>query len=734
MNEKVPKGLWAVLIAFVLLGAVYAFRFPLFEKPDEPEHYEYAHYLKTRLALPKVSLSETQAERPLVEMEAHQPPLYYALVAAAASPIKGDEFDQSFSRNPHFLSTRIGNINRFVPVYERGSSTPVSRTLLVGRLVSLAFGALAVFATYLLAREFTDANTAVFGAGLMAFNTQFLFIATSFSNDTAMIALVNIALWRIVRWARQPPTPRSSLITGAILGAAVLAKLTAIGLLGILLATAALRTVRKREFTRGLLCLILTILAFTAVTGWWFARNYSLYHDPLAFTALDSLMGRRTAQISLQEVLSFLNPTWKSYWFDLSVGFLGFAASPAYWAIFGVTIVALLGAAKAFFQERALRPYMGILSIWLLILVVSFLRLNFGAARYLGGGRLLFAGSAAFALILAIGIKGMFRARLSSIPQFTAIAGLVALAIVGQTHYVPSLYAMPPIRADLPPEAQGSSRTRFGDATEVVGYVVSGGKRPLRPGDRLDVTLYWRPLERIEYNYSVSLQLLAPPDGKLVSQIDSYPGRGTLPTSQWRTGEIVEDKYELSVPHLVGQQALRLAVRMYYLPTGERLPAFAADGKPVDDVILARLPVDPDGGLELPENAFRSGGEFDGLGRLLGVQVEQNSKGQLAASLYWQTDSSPDRDYTVSVQLSDSRGTIVAENGTQPNEGALPTSTWWAGGIIIDKHTLQLPAEHGAFNLDIAVYDSASGQRLPVLLTNGRRAPDDILFISSLDR
>src|SRR5438105_3074924 len=85
----------------VVFSLAYSLITPLWEAPDEIGHYTYARYIAMHAALPPLGA------RLSAYNEAHQPPLYYWLVALAISWI-----DTSDNVQPRFtpLAIHIANI------------------------------------------------------------------------------------------------------------------------------------------------------------------------------------------------------------------------------------------------------------------------------------------------------------------------------------------------------------------------------------------------------------------------------------------------------------------------------------------------------------------------------------------------------------------------------------------------------------------------------------------------
>jgi hypothetical protein len=92
--------------------------------------------------------------------------------------------------------------------------------------------------------------------------------------------------------------------------------------------------------------------------------------------------------------------------------------------------------------------------------------------------------------------------------------------------------------------------------------------------DRLDVRLVWGARYPIAANYGISLRL-RDATGREWAAMDTQPGYGFLPTSLWRPGEMVTDRYEFPLPADLPQgEEYTLHVVLYRFPSlqavGER--------------------------------------------------------------------------------------------------------------------------------------------------------------------
>jgi hypothetical protein len=86
----------------------------------------------------------------------------------------------------------------------------------------------------------------------------------------------------------------------------------------------------------------------------------------------------------------------------------------------------------------------------------------------------------------------------------------------------------------------------------------------------------------------------------------------------------------------------------------------------------------------------------------------------LPVALYWRATHPVSADYHVFVHLITADGNIVAQSDGQPALWTRPTSTWWPGESIEDRHALSLPVSlaSGDYALITGLYLPDSGERL----------------------
>jgi len=133
---------------------------------------------------------------------------------------------------------------------------------------------------------------------------------------------------------------------------------------------------------------------------------------------------------------------------------------------------------------------------------------------------------------------------------------------------------------------------------------------------------------------------------------------------------------------------------------------------------------------------------FGGVMQLLGYEqpisniqypISSTSKpgDSLTVTLYWQSSAKMNQDYAVFVHLLDENELILAQRNTFPGLGSFPTTIWQVGDAIADTYTLTLPETTYApssTQLEVGLYDFATGERLLVYRTDGEPAGDNVRF------
>jgi hypothetical protein len=170
---------------------------------------------------------------------------------------------------------------------------------------------------------------------------------------------------------------------------------------------------------------------------------------------------------------------------------------------------------------------------------------------------------------------------------------------------------------EIPAAMQYTIGARLGTLAKLVGYEAAvGGLPPLlpntgggtptvspntggtsvlraQPGDSVHIRLVWQAMEAERTSYTVFVHLLGP-NGKVESQDDAIPGRGTLPTSSWVRGEVLLDTYVLPVPASALAGAYSIELGLYDSVTDKRLPVWDGRGASVGDSLALPTKVQVD--------------------------------------------------------------------------------------------------------------------------------------------
>ncbi len=135
--------------------------------------------------------------------------------------------------------------------------------------------------------------------------------------------------------------------------------------------------------------------------------------------------------------------------------------------------------------------------------------------------------------------------------------------------------------AALPEKPAITLDARFGDTICLQGYAL--GSESFAPGDVLPVTLFWEAEAAVPARYKVTVQLLDAA-GRLVAQHDGEPANGLASTDGWQPGQYVLDRHGVLLPDDLQPGWYTLAVALYHIASGERLPV-TLDGEPEGDLL-----------------------------------------------------------------------------------------------------------------------------------------------------
>lgn len=716
--------LFVVLGVFLILATAYNVAVPVLEKPDEKWHYPYVQNIAAGKGLPVYGQGAWN-------QEGGQGPLYYVLAAAATFWVDDSDFGILARWNPFFSPAadraRDDNPNRFVHTdREAWPYQGATLALHLARQASVLMGSVAVLGTYLIVWQIFPGRRALAtgAAAVVAFNPMFLFISSAVSNDVTVAAMASLTAWAALRLAlRDGHLVRRAALVGLLLGLALLSKTSAVALAAIVGGALLYRAWRERAW-RTLLIGGLTVATVTlAVTGWWYVRNWRLYGDLLGMEVWLQHFGVRNPKPTLLDLLPEFDGLEMSYW--AVFGWRDMVVDRwIYDAFFVADRLALagwlVGLARALWRRWRHRTIplnasvgLGLLWLWLGAAFAALLR--YMQLVWANHGRLLFPAAAAVGAALFVGWRLWLPRRAT--PWLTALAGsgLAALSVLCLWGYIIPAYAPPPRLTEAQIEAiPYRLDAEFGGLAHLLGYELDDAA--VRPGEVLQVTLYWQVIGETEQDHAVFVHLLDEQD-LVVAQKDTHPGLGRFPTSRWRAGDTLADTYRLQVPETAYAPSTGLLEVGFYLPeTGQRLPTGTGD----DNVRFGTVIVHPHEGTLPNPVRFNFGDKIALVGYKMDTRTVRPGE-TLTLTLYWEALAEMEENYSVFAYIRGEAPGIWARKDSWPVEGLAPTAVWRVGQQVVDPYSLTLDVHTppGVYDVEVGLYLSQTGERLPLLAEDG---------------
>jgi hypothetical protein len=355
----------------------------------------------------------------------------------------------------------------------------------------------------------------------------------------------------------------------------------------------------------------------------------------------------------------------------------------------------------------------GLLALWPLLVFLSWLQ--FMMRTPADQGRLLFPALLPVSLALAYGLSQL--GGRWSYP----IASLLALAtsVYCVCFLLPQTYVQPAIidEASIPAGAERLDHD-MGLGLELVASEV--GTSSARPGDAVDLTLYWRAQGTTTTAAIVLPEILGRGYTQIGSLPDAYHGGGLYPSTLWPLDGIVRERLQLPLRNEIlsptqGRIFVHLDGQEEFLEVGSIKVAPRAWPRP-SETIVARL------------------GDGIALTRASLGTTKASRGATVPVDLQWQISRAPGKDLTTFVHLGDPTQAPLAQADAPALGGDYPSRFWDVGEVFDDRYELQLPTNipGGRYPVHIGLYDPDTGQRLP-LFVEGVRQPYDALLVGSID-
>jgi hypothetical protein len=285
---------------------------------------------------------------------------------------------------------------------------------------------------------------------------------------------------------------------------------------------------------------------------------------------------------------------WTTYWGRIGHGDLGLP-DLVYQGLGVFGLVGLVGLGRQLLRPTLDSPpeQRASLAFLLVAVLVAFTGLLAYISRSPTGaqGRYLFTVCAAFAILLVLGWQAWLPPRAHAALAGGVFAGMGLFATLVLALYLWPVYSPPPALAGLPNSAMVVSGN-LGGLAEIQGFEVTPATAA--PGDRVYLTVYWRPLAQTDRPYSVYVHLLGE-EGALLAQRDTYPGLGRNPTTAWTPGRLFADRYQVLLPKTADlPTSAHWKVGLWQAETGDYAFLLDADGQPHDSgLAFGRLEIGP---------------------------------------------------------------------------------------------------------------------------------------------
>ena len=629
-------------------------------------------------------------------------------------------------------------------------------------------------------------------AAFVAFNPMFLYMAAAINNDVTAAAAGAAITYACVRLLLDGRGLRWQwgVWLGALYGLALLSKFNLAAIIVVIEAAVTWVAWRRGQWRQWLVVNALLVGVTALLAGWWFARNQILYGEPTGIEQLTQLWGVRDPRDSFWLAVSELPYAWTSLWGRFGYGQIPLPGV-IYGVLFVVLLVSGGGYFYAFLKKSRksvdrtiVRSTLPLLLLALNVAIFFAVLFNYLLVSPAGPmGRFFFPALPALGILMFYGLtlwgKGpgargqgpgevksdaerrrgarrdaegeseasssaslrVFSPRFSAFLSSSLAPGtwnlepvlawavnlaLIALALVALFGYLAPAYAR--LAAwDEGDALPNPVDIQFDTLVALRGY--SFDPPTARPGEPIDIELYWEVTGQPPGDYLLFVHLVDADTGALVAQRDTHPGLGNFPSSQWRPGDRFVERLSLYVPetaYVPAAAELRVGL---YAPGSYRLGITdAATGAGLGDSFalgpLALEPADPNS--PLPNAGDYN---FEDHIRLLGYSYDRRVLGPddaLVVSLTWEAQEAGMDAFDLQLRLLDESNNVVTTL-------QMPLADMPPGGVVAATYTIPPDPNRppGSYRVQVSLEERATERRLQLVAEDGRWV-DDKLILSAV--
>ena len=748
-----------ILIAFVVLGFAASMINPLHEATDELRHYRFVRHIVQRQSLPVQGQGGCSAQ-------GHHPPLFYALGAVATAWIDTGRdvcYEPPINNFWNSRQWEVSRDNKNLYLHGADEAFPWSGEALAAHIIralNVFIGAGVVWLTWATAGAIWPKRPALAAgaAAFVAFNPMFVYMAGAINNDVMAALSATAVVLACVHLVQDENglNRRQGFILGVLFGLALMSKFNLAALAVLIEATVTWVAWRRRQW-RGWLKVNGLIAGVTLlIAGWWFVRNQLLYGEPTGFRILTELWGARDPAESWGIAIFELAPTWTSLW-----GRFGYGQIPLpnviYEALRWLATFAFLGMAVPLLQRRQAElvkvgPLLLLALNVILFFAVVFNYLLISPAGAMGRfffpalpslSILMFYGLSQWLALFSHAIKMLttgqkilnLQSPISNLALLTNLT-MAALTVVALFGYLAPAYARPPV-FDANAIVPNPVNAHFDKLAILRGYEL--GTTVLRPGEPLDIKLYWEVTAQPPGNYLLFVHLIDDKNGTMISQRDTHPGLGNFPSSQWRPGDHFVESIRLVLPETTYTPATATLSVGLYAPDGYRLAIADAGGDALGDALeLATVTIAPLSGPDEASGDYPNllDQNFNNEIRLVGYEYDRRtvSTGEsLTVTLYWEALPAVAAGYIVEVHLCDESCQPWNVRGTAVNplpDSQSPTPGWNSGQVIQDSYVLPIHEDlaPGSYLIHVALLDDMTKEPHNIIAEDGHWIDNRLLL------
>lgn len=145
---------------------------------------------------------------------------------------------------------------------------------------------------------------------------------------------------------------------------------------------------------------------------------------------------------------------------------------------------------------------------------------------------------------------------------------------VGQDVILGKMQVITPPRSFDVPDVESETEIDWANGIRLIGY--DAGQRRVRPGEAVNVSLYWQPQTDVTVSLTLFMHLVDEA-GNIIAQQDQIPVLGARPTTGWAPGEAIRNPIQLFIPQNVLAGEYNVRIGWYNAATGERIPLTNGD-------------------------------------------------------------------------------------------------------------------------------------------------------------